>query len=93
MEINKLTKGQLEAMERVKEYPVEVLSCCSKAQQFRELCLEAVKVDGNALPFVKQQTEEICLAAVRQNPSSLRFVKKQTEEICLAAVWVLDLLC
>ena len=54
--------------------------------QTAEICLAAVKQDGNALEYVKNQTEEICLEAVKQNGWALRYVRDQTEAICLEAV-------
>ena len=44
--------------------------------QTPEICLEAVKQDGNTLKFVKKQTPEICLAAVKQNSNAIQFVDK-----------------
>ena len=49
-------------------------------------CLEAVKIDGLALAYVKEQTPEICLEAVKENGFALEYVKDQTPEICLEAV-------
>lgn len=51
-----------------------------------DICLKAVKQNGNILFYVKEQTEEICLEAVKQNGDALKHVKEQTEEICLEAV-------
>jgi hypothetical protein len=56
-------------------------------EQTPEVCLEAVRQNGNALAYVKEQTLEICLAAVRtfrEDVYALRFVREQTPEICLA---------
>ena len=54
--------------------------------QYKEVCLEAVKQNGEALEYVKEQTPEICIAAVKQNGDALQYVKEQTKEICLEAV-------
>lgn len=54
--------------------------------QTPENCLEAVKLNGVALKYVRVQTPEICLAAVKSSGSALIYVKEQTLEICLEAV-------
>jgi hypothetical protein len=54
--------------------------------QNEDVCLEAVKVYGFALKYVKNQTPEICLAAVHQSGCALVYVKEQTLEICYTAV-------
>lgn len=54
--------------------------------QTPEICLNAVKINGNELEFVKEQTPEICMAAVKQDGLALKFVKEQTAEICMAAI-------
>ena len=40
----------------------------------KEDCLEAVKQNGNALPYVKEQSEAICLEAVKQDGNALPYV-------------------
>jgi hypothetical protein len=52
----------------------------------KELCLEAVKQDGDALYHVEEQITELCLEAVKQDGHALEFVEEQTTEICLEAV-------
>ena len=54
--------------------------------QTLEICLEAVKQNGNALQYVKNKTPEICLEAVKQKGYILQYVKNQTDEIYLAVV-------
>lgn len=53
-----------------------------------EICLEAVKRNGEALQLVPYhlRTEQICLEAVKQNEWSIRYVPERlvTEEMCLA---------
>lgn len=44
-------------------------------EQTPEICLEAVRQDGNALAYVKEQTPEICIEAVEQDSSALKYVK------------------
>jgi hypothetical protein len=50
-------------------------------------CLQAVKLNGWALQYVKNQTKEICLAACKQNGWTLQHVNDSllTEEMCLEA--------
>ena len=43
-------------------------------KQTPEICLAAVKENGNALYYVKDQTPELCLAAVKQDERALQFV-------------------
>ena len=45
--------------------------------QTQEICLEAVRKDGDVLEFVKKQTPAICLAAAKQNWKAFRFVKQE----------------
>lgn len=53
-----------------------------------ELCLEAVKENGNTLEFVKDQTDEICLEALCQDHRYSRLIKdlssemKQIRQLC-----------
>lgn len=54
--------------------------------QTEEMCLEAVRRDGEALEYVKNQTEEICWEAILSVGGALEYVKNQTEEMCLEAV-------
>ena len=55
-----------------------------------EICLEAVKQNGDALRYVPEElkTSEICLAAVEQDGWALLYVPEdlKTSEICLTAV-------
>lgn len=55
------------------------------AYQKEELCVEAVKSDGNALKFVQKQTDKICLLSVRDFGPSLKYVKNKSETICQEA--------
>ena len=61
-------------------------SVLQQVEQTEELCLEAVKINGLALRYVKNQTEEICLEAVNEASIALEYVTNQTEEICLEAI-------
>lgn len=80
-----LTRKQLEAIEHIKENPLN-LKLYGAEEQFYELCLEAVKRDARALCLVEEQTFEICVEAIKQIPWTLKYVKEQTPEICLEAV-------
>ena len=40
-----------------------------------EICLAAVKRNGQALEYIKEQTLEICMAAVQQCGLALKYVK------------------
>ena len=67
-------------------YPVEAFHNIDPSDQTPEICLAAVKHNGNFLRYVKNQTDEICLTAVKQVGNALKHVKNQTDEICMAAV-------
>jgi len=57
------------------------------AKQTREMCLRAVRRNGNALQHVKlKQWPKLCMIAVRSRSFALRFVVRQTRKLCLAAV-------
>lgn len=73
-------------MKTLNDYKEEYNKLETKKNLRGREALEAVKLDGLALQYVKEQTEEICLAAVRQDGYALCYVKEQTEEICLEAV-------
>ena len=51
-----------------------------------ELCMIAVKQNGDMLKYIERQTPENCLIAVQQNGYALQHVKQQTHEICLVAI-------
>ena len=53
--------------EKFKDLPPE--------EQTSELCMAAVKQNGQALEYVKKQTPEICMAAVKQGERALEYVK------------------
>ena len=55
-------------------------------EQTPDICITAVKEDGQALQYVKEQTPDICLEAVKKNGFVLAYVKEQTPDICLEAV-------
>lgn len=65
----------------------EVCTYLQSHEQTPEVCLAAVRQNGQALKFVKEQTPEICLAAVQRDSHALIYVKEETPEICLAAGW------
>ena len=44
--------------------------------QYKEVCLEAVKQSSWAFQYVKEQTPEICLEAVKQYGSYIKKSKK-----------------
>jgi len=67
-------------------YPVEGFHNIDPSDQTQEICLAAVKHNGNFLRYVKNQIDEICLTAVKQEGNALKYVKNQTDEICMAAV-------
>jgi hypothetical protein len=54
------------------------LSVYVMQEQTEQICLEAVRRNGNALQFVKNQTEQICLEAVEREGKTLQYVKNQT---------------
>ena len=47
-------------------------------EQAEELCLEAVKYDGNALQCIKKQTSDMCSIAIMQNSTSKQYIKTHT---------------
>ena len=75
----------LKYLEMVRKDGLNLMKVPSKYQT-KEICIEALKQNGNAIVFIENQTPEICLEAVKQNKIALQFVKNQTPEICLAAV-------
>jgi hypothetical protein len=54
--------------------------------QTEELCLDAVKFEGDYLSEVKVQTETVCLAAVRNRGKALQYCTVFSQEICDAAI-------
>ena len=46
-----------------------------KNQSYKDITLENIKQDGDALKYVKNQTPELCLAAVQQDGDALKYVK------------------
>jgi hypothetical protein len=51
-----------------------------------DIYMNAVKIDGTILQFIKCQNENICLEAVKQNGMSLKYVINKTYDICIEAV-------
>ena len=43
----------------------------------KEICLESVKQNGDALQYVNTQTNDICLEALNQNPESIQYINIQ----------------
>jgi hypothetical protein len=60
------------------------LGCVPKEFLDKELCLEAVKQNGDALKLVPDEfcDKEICLKAVRQNGDALKLVPDELQHIC-----------
>ena len=64
-----------------------------------ELCLEAVKQNGEALRFVKEQTFEICFEAIKHDrkfikyiePKYLKYILKQCIKRIIPRDWLLPL--
>ena len=54
--------------------------------QTEELCIEAIKGDGEAIKYVKDQTEAICLEAVKENGKAIRFIYNKSNPIYFEAV-------
>jgi len=42
--------------------------------QTEEICLAAVKQNGEALKYVKNPTEEICLTTLNQNIEAIKYI-------------------
>jgi len=61
--------------------------------QTEEICLAAVKNNGNALKYVQYQTEEICRAACLNDKFAIKYVHDQTEELCLDVISRCKLCC
>jgi hypothetical protein len=61
-----------------------------KGKEFREICENVVKQDGNALCYVPLEliTKELCKIAVKQNGEALGWVPSElrTKELCKIAV-------
>ena len=53
---------------------------------YQELSLMLVRMDGLNLRYIMNQTEEICVEAFKQNTDALRCVHKQTVELCMIAI-------
>ena len=51
-----------------------------------ELCVAAVKENGNALQFVETHTPELIRLALESNGCAIQHVQDQTPELCLLAV-------
>ena len=51
-----------------------------------ELCLEAVKQNGESLWCIQNQTSEVCLISALHNGNALEYIRQHTPEICLAAI-------
>lgn len=77
--------GDISALEAVRE-DWRILKHIRLDEETPDVCMAAVKQNGNALKFVDNQTPEICMAAVKQDGNALRFVEEQTPEICIAAI-------
>lgn len=60
--------------------------CIRYANQFPELCMEAIKRRGIMLKYVRHHTVELIHAAIEQCPWSLEYAQYQDEEICTEAV-------
>ena len=78
-EINFVSKEELQ------DNPYAIRYLDGQAQT-EELCLIAVKQDGEVLEYVKKPTDKIILEAIKQNGRAIWFVKEQTYELCLTAV-------
>lgn len=72
--MTELTKEQLEAIERIKQNPVEFISY-PKEKQFEELCLQAMKLNPSLLQYVQNQTPKLCMIALEQNPEAIEYFK------------------
>lgn len=55
-----------------------------------QICLDAVRLNGNNIRHIKDQTPELCLEAVK-TICCLDFIKDKTPEICAAALKVFPL--
>lgn len=53
-----------------------------------ELCIEAVKRNGNAIMFIQSgwYYKKYCLIAVEKTPSSIQYMSKEDEEVCIKAL-------
>jgi hypothetical protein len=54
----------------------------SKSEEFKNICLEAVKQNGCALKYVPEnlKTKELCLEAVKQDGYALKYVPENLKE-------------
>ena len=59
------------------------LELCCVNYQTEEICLAAVKNNGEALKYVHHQTDEICRAACLNNRYAIKYMHDQNEEFCL----------
>jgi hypothetical protein len=87
-----ITKTEAMCLEAVKESEIESADLAYVPEEFKttELCLTAVKCNGNSLRFVpaKLKTSDLCLEAVKCMSYALQYVpnKLKTTEMCLEAV-------
>lgn len=45
----------------------------------KQVCLEAVKQDGNSIRYIKNPSEDICLEAVKENYKVIKYIKKDNQ--------------
>jgi hypothetical protein len=55
-------------------------------EQTNNICLAAVKQNGESLAFVLNQTQELCQIAVENTEWAIEYVKNQTLDVCLTAI-------
>ena len=50
------------------------MELCDVKKPTEEICLAAVKQNGEALQYVKEQTAELCMAAVQQDTKAITLI-------------------
>ena len=75
MEHEFTTKQENELMLQYTDNQIPTWSLYCFDKQTPEICMAAVRNNGNTLKFVYEQTYEICLEAIKQNRDALQFVR------------------
>jgi hypothetical protein len=74
---------ETETIQLLKDEKVNLQQC---AFQTKQICLEAVKLNGLNLEYVKNKDNDICLEAVKEYGFALQFVENPTEEVIFEAL-------
>lgn len=54
--------------------------------QYHELCLLAVALNGMAIREIRNQTDDVCAIAINQNGLAIAYIQNQTPNLCMLAL-------